>query len=227
MGILGIENRTENWKTARTFAPFLKDNIRRRKLAKRLSGAENPRGEVHIEFFWKGIRDWLHLKGKDGVDYASYFTDRYNSLFPNLCEEIKNFDLFQEPKAHNYHASSGDEEALYRNLLNTEIDIVLESKTHLFIGEAKHEMTFNANSDLVLVHQLIRQYVMASILVDCLKSESREHDKEIISFVVGDKDKIPSLQNTAQVTFMFKQKWLSKDNVLSWDEIDRLAEATT
>lgn len=88
-------------------------------------------------------------------------------------------------------------------------------------------MTFDANSDLVLVHQLIRQYVMASILVACLKSDSREHDKEIIPFVVGDKDKIPNLKNTTQVTFMAEQQWLNKDNVLSWDEIDQLAGATT
>ena len=72
----------------------------------------------------------------------------------------------------NYDVSTKDRMAnLGNNLVNTEIDIVLQSPNHLFIGEAKHEMTFGANGRLVLVHQLIRQYVMAKILMDRLESD--------------------------------------------------------
>ena len=43
------------------------------------------------------------------------------------------------------------------------IDIVLETTDRLFIGEAKLESTLGSDSDHVLVHQLIRQYVMAHL----------------------------------------------------------------
>ena len=46
------------------------------------------------------------------------------------------------------------------SLLGTEVDVVLETPKHLFIGEVKHESTFEADGKLVLVHQLMRQYVM-------------------------------------------------------------------
>lgn len=96
MGILEIENRTENWKTARSFAPFLKDNDLRVNLAKRLlPNPKTPFEKVHIELFWKGVRDWLHLKGKDEADYASDFADCYNSLFPDCPEKLETSVFFE------------------------------------------------------------------------------------------------------------------------------------
>ena len=76
-------------------------------------------------------------------------------------------------------------------------------------------MTFGTNGDLVLVHQLIRQYVMASILVDRL-----ECDKKVVPFVVG--NDVGSLRRAIQVKFMCCQGWLSEENILSWDEIEEL-----
>ena len=66
MGILGIPNRTENWKTARTFAPFFKSCSARAALAKRLLEplGESQEGTVEIELFWYGIRDYIDLLGK-------------------------------------------------------------------------------------------------------------------------------------------------------------------
>ena len=124
------------------------------------------------------------------------------------------------PDDKNYNVSTeGGEESLYNNLVNTEIDIVLETPKHLFIGEAKHEMTFGANGSLVLVHQLIRQYVMAKILVD-LAVESDDPKKEVVPFVVG--DNIEELKKKHQVKFMLAQRWLKKENILSWDCIKEL-----
>ena len=57
MGILGITNRTENWKTAESFAPFFECDSARTRLAKRLleplgkSHEVQPR-TVKIELFW-------------------------------------------------------------------------------------------------------------------------------------------------------------------------------
>ena len=103
-------------------------------------------------------------------------------------------------------------EGLYNNLIHTEIDIVMETPSALFVGEAKYKMNLSSNGNLVLVHQLIRQYVMAKILVDLSKA-----GREVIVFVVGVND------NQRQVRFMIDQGWMKACNVLSWKEINQLA----
>lgn len=82
--------------------------------------------------------------------------------------------MFRSPlKTHNYLAKGECEENLYNNLLNTEIDIVLQTDTHLCIGEAKSSQKLDATSTHVLMHQLIRQYVMARILVRTYGQQKR------------------------------------------------------
>ena len=116
-----------------------------------------------------------------------------------------NYDLKKQP----------GEKRLYDNLFNTEIDIVLETPNSLFIGEAKREAGLGTNGEYVLVHQLIRQFVMASILVHVMGSE-----KEVVPFlVVADAD---YTRKTGQVQFMICQELLKKENVLTWGYIDRL-----
>ena len=105
---------------------------------------------------------------------------------------------------------------LASNLFNTEIDIVLESPSHLFIGEAKHLSTFGASGRDVLTHQLIRQYVMAKIL---LKLPGNK-EKAVVPFVVGDSRAY--LEKTLQVQFMLKHGRMRKENVLEWSQIEAL-----
>ena len=63
-GILGINNRTENWKTARYFAPFFANEEARLRLATRLGAPDGTKaGDVRIELFWYGMRDWVHCNG--------------------------------------------------------------------------------------------------------------------------------------------------------------------
>ena len=76
-------------------------------------------------------------------------------------------------------------------------------------------MGFGGDSSLILVHQLIRQYVMAKILVDRL-----ELDKEIIPFVVG--DSAAELKRTFQVSFMIHRGWMDEENVLAWSDVGDL-----
>ena len=64
------------------------------------------------------------------------------------------------------------------------IDIVLETTNRLFIGEAKLESALGSDSDHVLVHQLIRQYVMAHILLDVLVNRAVYDSREVVPFVV-------------------------------------------
>ena len=81
MGILGIENRTENWKTAFNFAPFIEDANLRLKLAGRLGEPSGtPPSDISMELFWKGMRDFHHPNGRKGMDVAD-FVRRYDWLF--------------------------------------------------------------------------------------------------------------------------------------------------
>ena len=229
MTILGITSRTENWKTAQKFAPFFTCESARARLAQHLGEPKSTTGgKIHIELFWKGGRDYI--KQSDKVTDQD-FACRHNRMFSQLRSDIKEFSDSQLsnrqlrlPNKWNYDVCVGDKVGkLYNNLRNTEIDIVLESPSHLFIGEAKGEMPLGRNGDLVLVHQLIRQYVMTKILLSFRVAEGCSK-KKVIPFVVGDKDRLSSLENSAQVRFMIHKDWLEKKNVLSWHQIDELAQ---
>ena len=87
-------------------------------------------------------------------------------------------------------------------------------KHRLFIGEAKLESALGSDSDHVLVHQLIRQYVMARILFDVLVNRAVYDSREVVPFVVV--EDADYTRRTSQIRFMVDQKWLRPENVLSW-----------
>lgn len=211
MKILGqIENRTENWKTARAFAPYY--GSKALPLAQRLA---KPFGETakvaHLELFWNGMRDFIAGQNEDSDKLKDEVKRIYNLRFPTLREDICNFGEFKKLDAKNY--SADDKMGLYNNLIHTEIDIVIESEKFLFIGEAKGETDLHSSGSHVLVHQLVRQYVMATVLKDLCRSY-----KSIVPFVVGVN------RNQRQVKFMIKEKWLKKENVLGWEHIENPME---
>ena len=164
MTILEIENRTENWKTAVFFSPLF--DGRSVGIAERLGQESklNP-GDVKLELFWRGMRDHLHKTRAKRHSMQQKFADVYVRLFPNLRRNVQEFGGFRELQTDNYAAcTEGQKTNLTNNLANTEIDVVLESPNYLFIGEAKHEMSFGADGDLVLVHQLMRGMHSTNIL---------------------------------------------------------------
>ena len=210
MGILGIENRTENWKTAQLLDGL--SDAGKVALVRRLGEPDATlANDVRIELFWYGVRD-----GKPDLERAAAI---YDSEFADLRQRICCFKQqpFQHLKCHNYVVSRETWEDFLNNLHHTEIDIVLETPERLFIGEAKYESGFGGDSKLVLVHQLIRQFVMATILLDLLGEK-----KNLVPFVVVDDGNLRSVKNTAQVKFMVDQGWLKGENVLSWREIDAI-----
>ncbi len=227
MGILGIENRTENWKTAYYFSPFFRNEYARLRLAQKIVGnhcgsdGRLESGDVHIELFWKGMRDYLYTPRKrkgdkvlnDGV--IGRLATSYSRQFKSMREAIEESQLFSPLKEANYGMQTmAQTEQLARNLHGTEIDVVLASQGFLMIGEAKDESRLGGNGNLNLVHQLIRQYVMARVLVD-LKGETRE----IVPFVIVDERRLSSTRNAGQVEFMVSQECMNRENVLSWDKI--------
>ena len=235
MGILGIRNRTENWKTVENFYPLSGDA--KIKLVQRLlepyPDAQKPApASVQVELFWTGARDY------EETISATHCKDVYQSLFGGLRGKIEAFISearsarrrpLNDLKDWNYRASDDilvhgrngtktpSPEALNSNLRSTEIDIVLETPSHLFIGEAKDESRLDAKSSYVLVHQLIRQYVLAKMLLTTLG----EH-REIVQFVVG--TKVENLKKNEQVLFVEKQGWLKEHNILSWDCVKSVTE---
>ena len=214
MQILGIENRTENWKTAVYFSPLFAGNSSR--LAERLGATPlAPSDDVVLELFWTGMRDHLNGRNMKKRMAKQELVNCYNRMFPNLRRDIEQFGKLRLPNPQNYDTSTDARmDRLVDNLVNTEIDVVLDTPNNLLIGEAKHYEGFGANGSYVLVHQLIRQYVLANILVDFLPNKV---EKEVIPFVVG--DDVEYLHKTAQVQFMIGQGWMKKDNVLCWDEV--------
>ena len=237
MDILGIPNRTENWKTAKTFAPFFGCDSARTRLVKRLlEPLDEDRtvqdGTVKIELFWKGIRDHIKKEKLKSKEAAICLQQSYRRKFYDLRERIECFNrshngevsTFNDLEDWNYDAfkpyKTRISDKLTDNLRNTEIDVVLDTQDYLLIGEAKHESPLDAKSQYVLVHQLIREYVTAKILVDITNCK-----RQIVPFVIGDSDKLGNLRNNAQVKFMIDQGWLKKENVLSWNCIDEIAKS--
>ncbi len=226
MGILGIDNRTENWKTALCFSPFFGD--RSVALAKKLGESSGVQpSEVRLELYWKGVRDWVHKHGGSKALDNDWLVECYNRKFSHLQDDLHRYieeagrsQTLNRLHNWNYVVSAGQNvNPLRNNLINTEIDIVLETPNCLFIGEAKHQSDLGADSRYILVHQLIRQYVMATMLIDKL----REH-KKVIPFVVG--PNTDELIRHHQVKFMIHQGWLNPDNVLSWTAIKNLASVS-
>ena len=215
-GVLGIRNRTENWKTARAFAPLFGEAAIG--LAQRLDeNIDTGMQDVRIELFWAGMRDFVFGKcqGKqtkhDVEAWKRKIQTSYTQRFGELRQHVQAFGDFHLLENHNYSGTAPD--PLYNNLVNTEIDIVLDTPRVLFIGEAKYEMDLAANRNLVLVHQFIRQYVMASILVNLAGT-----GKEVRMFVVGVN------KNKRQVQFAIDRGWMKAGNVLKWSDIEKLAK---
>ena len=232
MGILGIENRDENWKTAKYFAPYIANSNASRALATHLLKQHDPNlaikedEEVKLELFWKGMRDFLNKEEPSAEELSDKVAEIYNKRFYNLRWKIEQFHGLKLPNDWNYCVSNKyAQDKLFSNLVGTEIDIVLATRNHLFIGEAKYESDLGKDGNLFLVHQLIRQYVMARILV-AIKGDTLK----VVPFVVGNepgatklKGDVARLKKTAQVNFMKNRGWLKKDNVLSWEDIKKLS----
>ena len=226
--VLGIENRTENWKTARCLRPFFFGDMSVR-LARELGEPwATSAAEVKLELYWKGVRDWC--VGRDKRECEKQLVESGRRLFRDLHlrQRIERYDGFRDLRPLNYEVPSEDQkELLVNNLVNTEIDIVLESPGHLYIGEAKYKSGFHANGGLLLVHQLVRQYVMANVLVDVLRC-----DRQVVPFVVTEgirgasrftMDAGEPARSPHQVQFMIEQGWMSEGNCLTWDTLATMA----
>ena len=152
MGILGIENRTENWKTVQHFYG-LGDNAKVRLVRRLLKPSGEPQFQpdyVMVELFWKGMRDYLDQLKRENKDIptAKQLAECYASQFGELRESVASFDAgrrprkFRTPKPHNYDGSEENHAALFNNLRNTEIDIVLNRHC-----PRKHGLSFRRRSE--------------------------------------------------------------------------------
>lgn len=226
--IIGINNRTENWKTAETLGPLI-TREKQNHLANLLIDANHSSfdsDEVVMQFFWKGFRDHWNERSRQCSkdDMVNETAVIYNRLFPNLRNEIEAYNKDEKVSRNkrlrlteaNYVCLNSDMQSkkrLFANVSNTEIDVVLEAPGFLLIGEVKAEQTFGAASKHILVHQLIRQYVMASIV---LEMRAERKDFKLIPFVIGDNTK-----QTAQVACMRYLGYLPEANIITWEELKK------
>ena len=216
MGILGIRNRTENWQTVKKFVPFIESDDALAVLVATLNEKDRcGSADLLIELFWTGMRDYCHAKriSQEDLEFKLELQDIYNDLFPDLRSEIVHIEEFKQLKPHNYRVDSPERRSEFtENLLNTEIDIVIQSPSNIYIGEAKVESDFDSKSEYVLVHQLVRQYVMAKIL-----AELTDPKRDVVPFVVCENE---NTRRKAQVRFMQRYGGLRRENVLIWRDID-------
>ncbi len=241
MNILGIENRTENWKTVQHFYG-LSGNARaclaRHIVAKHLGSDSAKLGvdfeDVAIGLFWYGMRDYVHQCDRDRKELEADFANIYVQKFPKLRDDLGILRQrlpyrFLEMKPYHYALpESTYQSKLYNNLTSTEVDVVLETSDYLLIGECKHESDLGVNPDYILVHQVIRQYVMARILANyiSLSAEVDVKEKEVIPFIVGDGDKLGSIRNSTQIRFMTEVGWLREGNILDWNQVSDICRSS-
>ena len=214
-GILGIDNRTENWTTALAFAPLFKNNAIL--LVQALGeSASTDAVDAHLELFWRGVRDWLYQSsgGDSKAKLREELFETYCEKFERLRDDIIAFGGFNDLNRINYSTAKFARKKLVSNLAGTEIDIVVETPTRLYIGEAKLESGFGAHGSIVLVHQLVRQYVAAYTLKTIVCK-----DKELVPFVVAENASLLS----QQVQFMLSQGWMREEHLLTWDNIREIA----
>lgn len=217
MGIHGIPNRTENWITAKHFVPLLNDKKALLRLITALNQTDTSgEDDVELELFWKGIRDRRFLFNNDDEKrkFERELVTLYKKTFEGLWEKIDAFKGFKPLKGVNYRVNDeASEKRLINNLLNTEIDIVMRTRDHLYIGEAKRACGFGSDSRNLLVHQLVRQFVVARLIVEyqglnlCIKP-----------FVILDKHPNPKRYPT-QLRFLICQGWMPAGNVLTWNDL--------
>ena len=183
-----------------------------------------PSHKVRLELYWRGMRDYMHCKSRSRGQWEEDLARRYVRLFPGLRWRIESFEgvsRFAPLKDGNYEADSQKHKrALYSNLRNTEIDVVIEAPGHLFIGEAKHESILRGNGRNVLVHQLVRQYMMARILVELIAEDGHgETPVKVVPFVIANEGNLDTVRRRTQVDFMIREGWLYEENLLSWEKI--------
>ncbi|MBI2170556.1 MAG: hypothetical protein HYU30_00820 [Chloroflexi bacterium] len=231
-GVLDVKNRSENWRTALAFAPFLTNGTTHLLANKLLPGGQFLRGQIQLELFWSGVRDVLHKRDgthgrrrEDAQRLATEITGLYAAHFSDLRECVGSFRVGSRPgflqldeRSYRVPTSREGQVKFYYEMQNTEIDVVLWAPGYLFVGEMKSESNFGASRKNILVHQLIREYVMAKI---ALLLRPADESVAIVPFVVGEKKRY--LHSNSQVGFLVYRGWLRKENVLSWSDLTQVA----
>ena len=223
MSIFNIKNRTENWKTAETFVKLVANGDLEKFAEEIITNAGKTElsitdENVCLELFWKGFRDYKYQftngdksKNKELKDKA---IKAYKKHFNTLQKKIEDQKNRLKVCDYNYIVPEKPDykEKLYQNLISTEIDIVISTPKYLLIGEAKLDEDFGSNSKHVLTHQLVREYVMATILTELIKDYNAV---KIIPFVISNKD----VKNCGQIKVMEKFYNLKKENVMLWNDV--------
>lgn len=222
--MLQIQNRSENWRLAKAFinggGVLLARSISDRVLSN--SQHRSNTKDIEYELFWTGYRDYCDnvedkLRNPElGNRALHFYTEHFNNLYENIEEYNQNNSpsLEIEREKNNYTVNRETLGDFLKNLYYTEIDIVIRIENFLLIGEVKHTQTFGSKSEHVLVHQLVRQYVMASILTKEL-SERDNTAYTVVPFIIAN-----NIERNGQVRLLESLGWLHRDNIIPWESIE-------
>ena len=230
MGILNYPSRSENAMTSQHFQ-WCEYEDSWSTVVELVSGhkVDVARGRM----FAKPWRDYFHTLGigykRAAMQAMPAIAGLYEQLFAGLQQQIFAFEGFSLSVRKGYlqeqrNYNPTNHEGLFRNLYNTEIDVLIEDDSSIYVGEAKGEMSFNANATHhMLVHQLVRQFVTASIWAAYEAAVIGEgNQKLIVPFIVSDREKLPKLRNNNQVQFLLHNGWLSPDKLIAFEDISQL-----
>ncbi|WP_420065100.1 hypothetical protein [Pectobacterium colocasium] len=216
--ILGIKNRTENWTTVNNLF-----DLKNKKLISYLMRNNDDESEpfddgvqARLELFWYGYRDYLFDNSINlNTINTNAIYERFLRLFPDLQGNVLKFQngnrrCLRVEEAVNYSFQREDAPLrLFQNIRHTEIDIVIETRNKLYIGEVKDSQTFGADGRLFLPHQLLRQYIMARILIDELG-----RNLDVVPFIISNSE---NTRKNGQIQLMVNLGYLDMKNVFTWE----------
>lgn len=225
-------NRSESWRIAKSFIDYGAKELSEKIAQDVLNNLHIERGSLQLRkpiqysLFWTGLRDYcdsnkINRRDRDFIKRVkAIYLDKFAGLEQQVYEFASNHkdqpvNIRLDRTKQNYIVSDGSEQRFINNLYFTEFDLVIQTGNYLLIGEFKDTQTFGANSKHVLVHQLVRQYVAANIL---LGLEGNEHI-EVVPFVVADNPQ--HANKTAQVKLLKHLGWLADGNVFDWGELNK------
>ncbi|TLX46073.1 hypothetical protein C1E24_14990 [Pseudoalteromonas phenolica] len=191
VGNLLAKNRSESWRIAKSFIDYGAEELSEKIAQDVLNSLHIKRGSVQLQkpiqysLFWTGLRDYCdsHKINRRDLDFIKRVKTIYLDKFAGLEQQVYEFaanhkeqsvNIRLDKTKQNYIVNDVSEQRFINNLYFTEFDLVIQTGNYLLIGEFKDTQTFGANSKHVLVHQLIRQYVSANILLGLEGSEHIE-----------------------------------------------------
>lgn len=203
--MIPVINRSENNITAKVFVTLFNCTEKPEKSLILLGLEKNSCQGFKLELFWKGFRDYAIFNS----DCREKFMVEYKKIIPFVRKAVEATKL----QVKDSFYSAEDENKIFNELRNTEIDVVIFTDSRIYIGEAKLKEKLGTNGRNILAHQVIRQRTM----VETLKALTRD-PREISSFIICDQSKQKSIIRMEQIKALGILEGRAP-RVITWQEL--------